>query len=390
MARMIPAEASEETASTAERRLFERLQDETSDELVAFHSVAWQLPGERGRPEQGESDFVLAHPDFGVLTLEVKGGSVRYDARAGRWFTIGRHGEQPIKDPNAQARRASHLLGQALLRAKRGGGERISFGHAVAFPDTRVEARILRPDLPREVVIDHRDLARLDERLTDLFRYWFDRAEKAPLGQEGIALLESVLANAFELRAPLAYEFDEEQRQLLHLTTEQYRVLDLLARQTRAAIAGCAGSGKTFLAAEKARRLAGQGFRVLVVFNLLLAQHLRRGLADVPEIDVYAFDGLCRAIAGEAGVEIPDEPVPGNEKQYHTALRAAFAEHVDIAAGRFGALIVDEGQDFAADWWLPLLLLLEDPDRSPLYVFFDDNQRIFPVSAQDFPASRSN
>jgi len=149
---------------------------------------------------------VLAHPDFGVLTLEVKGGSVRYDARAGRWFTIGRQGEEPIKDPNAQARRASHLLGKALLRAKRGGGERISFGHAVVFPDTRVEARLLRPDLPREVVIDHRDLGRLDERLKDLFRYWFDRAEKAPLGQDGIALLESVLANAFELRAPLAYE----------------------------------------------------------------------------------------------------------------------------------------------------------------------------------------
>ena len=79
MARMIP-ESPVETESAAERRLFERLREETPDELVAFHSVAWQLPGGKGRPEQGESDFVLAHPDYGVLTLEVKGGSVRYDA----------------------------------------------------------------------------------------------------------------------------------------------------------------------------------------------------------------------------------------------------------------------------------------------------------------------
>ena len=48
-------------------------------------------------------------------------------------------------------------------------------------------------------------------------------------------------------------------------------------------------------------------------------------------------------------------------------------------AGRFDALIVDEGQDVSADWWLPLQILLSDPDRSPLYVFFDDNQKLFPV-----------
>jgi hypothetical protein len=48
-------------------------------------------------------------------------------------------------------------------------------------------------------------------------------------------------------------------------------------------------------------------------------------------------------------------------------------------AGSFDALIVDEGQDVSADWWLPLQILLVDPDRSPLYVFFDDNQKLFPV-----------
>jgi hypothetical protein len=42
-------------------------------------------------------------------------------------------------------------------------------------------------------------------------------------------------------------------------------------------------------------------------------------------------------------------------------------------------LVVDEAQDIHADWWLPLQLLLEDPDESPLYVFYDDNQRLFPV-----------
>ena len=48
-------------------------------------------------------------------------------------------------------------------------------------------------------------------------------------------------------------------------------------------------------------------------------------------------------------------------------------------ARRYDALIVDEAQDFHPDWWVPLQLLLEDPDEGSLYVFYDDNQRIFAV-----------
>jgi len=380
MARMIPDAPLPETASGAERRLFERLRDDTGDRLVAYHSVAWQTPGSGGRPRQGESDFVVAHPDFGVLTLEVKGGRVSFDAGSGRWTSVGKAGEERIKDPVSQARRASHLLATALARAKRSGGDGISFGHAVAFPDCRVEPRTLRTDLPRELVLDHGDVDRLDEKLESLFRYWFDRDTKTPLGETGLAVLDSVLARSFDLRAPLVFELRDEERQLYRLTEEQFRILDLLARQPRAAIAGCAGSGKTFLATEKARRLAAQGFRVLIiVFNVLLADHLRRGLADVPEIDVRAFYGLCRETADLAGIEITDEPEPSEEGAYYRRLESIFTDNSTLLEGRWDALIVDEGQDVSADWWDPLQLMLPDPDHSPLYVFFDDNQKLFPV-----------
>jgi hypothetical protein len=185
---------------------------------------------------------------------------VRYDAQEGKWFTIGKGGESRIKDPVRQASGSSHALGRALARSARGGGEAISFGHAVAFPDCRVARKALRPDLPRELVLDHGDVSGFPERIDGLFRHWFDADTKAPLGAEGIGLPERVLANSFELRAPLAFELAEEDRELHRLTEQQHQVLDMLSRQTRVAIAGCAGSGKTFLAAEKARRLAAQGF----------------------------------------------------------------------------------------------------------------------------------
>jgi hypothetical protein len=379
MARMIPEAPGADVESKAEVRLFDHLRDDVSNDFVAFHHVAWLMPGGKRRPSQGEADFVIAHPEHGLLVVEVKGGTISYDGATGRWSSQGREGIFEIKDPFEQARRTAFSLRKLLERSKRVKDDRFFVGYGVAFPDTRAQTARLRPDAPREVLLDGGDVKTLETSLGRLFTYWKDAEKASPLG-DGLSHVESVLANSFDLRAPLGIELVEEERELLRLTEQQYVVLDLLSRQTRVAIAGCAGSGKTFLAAEKARRLAKQGFRVLVLcFNTFLAQHLRRGLADVPEIDAFSFDHLCYEIVREAGIDFPRDPEPGQEKSHYIALREAFAENVDVAAGRYGALVVDEAQDFAEEWWLPLQMLLEHPDSSPLYVFFDDNQRIFPV-----------
>ena len=67
---------------------------------MSRHSVAITV---NGKPRQGEADFVLAHPEWGIVTVEAKGGTIRYDARTGSWFTTGRTGEHEIKDPVALA-----------------------------------------------------------------------------------------------------------------------------------------------------------------------------------------------------------------------------------------------------------------------------------------------
>jgi hypothetical protein len=379
MGRMIPTSPVEGT-STAERRVFERLRDEVPDDFLVLHRVAWIIPGPL-RPEQGEADFVLAHAEHGLLVLEVKGGTISYDAAKGQWWTRGKESDARIKDPLNQARQNSHSLRRLLERGKRVPDNRFFAAYAVAWPSTRLKTTRLKPDAPRDIIVDGDDLRSVDERLSEIFVYWRGQQKHPGLEAADLEHIERTLANSFEVAAPLAVELAVEERELLRLTEEQYYVLDMLERHPRAAIGGCAGSGKTFLAAEKARRLASRGFRVLIVcFNRFLAEHLRRGLVDADAVDAFSYDGLCRAVLQETGIDFPDEPEPGSEGEYYEELRRLFAENVDVAAGRYSALIADEAQDFREDWWLPLQLLLEDPDTSPLYVFFDDNQRIFPVS----------
>ncbi len=45
---------------------------------------------------------------------------------------------------------------------------------------------------------------------------------------------------------------------------------------------------------------------------------------------------------------------------------------------RFDAIITDEGQDFSPSWWAALELLLAEPQSGVFYIFYDDNQLIYP------------
>ena len=132
---------------------------------------------------------------------------------------------------------------------------------------------------------------------------------------------------------------------LLLLTEKQMQVLDGLRRNRRAVIYGGAGTGKTVLAAERTRRLTGEGFRVLLsCFNRPLADHLRAGFGGVDGVTVHGFHSLCRWQIGHAGMAFPDEP--DSDWWEHEAperlVEAAYNTGFEV-----DALVVDEGQDFA-------------------------------------------
>ena len=154
---------------------------------------------------------------------------------------------------------------------------------------------------------------------------------------------------------------------------------------------GGAGTGKTVLALEKARRLADEGFRTLLTcYNRPLADHLASLCADSANLDVMSFHQLCHRQAQRANREsgrnlLAEAKVtyPG-KNLYDVQLPNALAYSLDVLSERYEAIICDEGQDFREEFWIPLELLLADYDRSPLYVFYDDNQNIY-ERASTFP-----
>src|SRR6185369_5475753 len=97
------------------------------------------------------------------------------------------------------------------------------------------------------------------------------QAEHA-LGSDGIRALEFILARSFTLRVPLGAVLSGDDQKIMLLTDEQYHILETFGQWKRLAIAGGAGTGKTLLAAEKARRLSNEGRTTLILcYNRPLA-----------------------------------------------------------------------------------------------------------------------
>jgi hypothetical protein len=144
--------------------------------------------------KDGETDFVITHADLGVLMLEVKGRRVSFDSATGSWTSVDRQGRShQISDPFVQAMVRKHLLINKLREHAGWPRRRVNFGHGACFPHVQV-AEDLKPDAPREIIIDAGDLDGIEGALRRLFRYFDDGG---PLGMRGVEIVGTLLAPTF-------------------------------------------------------------------------------------------------------------------------------------------------------------------------------------------------
>ena len=375
MARMIPAIPAPETPHS-ERRIYEQFRTDLPATWTVIHGQRFLLPRRGAFAREGELDFLIVDPARGALGIEVKGGSVRRH-RDG-WSSTDRHGEEhSLKDPGRQAADSVHAIRGYLEDARSFGGRgfRCRFDWGVAFPDT-VSPGDFGPDLPAEVVLDRSSLLDLRRAVDRVFEYWGPSSGGGrALSPEAAGALVETLCERRPPAGTLALRFQEEQREILRLTEDQKFTLDMLGAHRRAAIEGGAGTGKTVLAAEKARRLATTGARVLLLcFNRPLAAHLRNGAEDY---EVETFHEYCGKMARRAGFPFEEPTTPGHQDFWETKAPNLLVDALGrLPEARYDAIVVDEGQDFMWDWWTCLDLSLKDGDAGTLYAFYDPNQNI--------------
>jgi hypothetical protein len=382
--RKLPDEVLRNELRSAERKVFNRLEAELDDSWVVFYSRPWLGLKPDGEEVDGECDFLLARGDSGFLAIEVKGGGIGYDPKSDQWTSQDRHGfRHRIKNPVAQARSSKYQILKKLRGLPELKHRRLRAAHAVILPDAESVRADLGPDMPPRLFCCRKDFeSDLAGWLTERLGIIDDASLEKPLGREGIAALETILARPFQIRMTTGHVVREDDAELAALTPQQYRILSLLEEVPRAAVAGGAGTGKTVLAIEKARRCAEGGRRTLLTcFNRPLADHLAEVLRNIPRLDVMTFHACCRRKAQSAGLAVPTGDLTSSmlANTFPDLLVDAMAARPDLA---YDAVVVDEGQDFQAHWWSAVDSLLDPGGPGILYIFHDANQRVYPEAAR--------
>jgi hypothetical protein len=151
MATMIPDVAVTARPDVGEARVYLALKG-LPDAYRIYHSVSYYVAPEGGRPlREGEIDFLVLHPEKGLLVLEVKGGLISYDGRQQAWTSCDHAGQtHEIQDPFRQGQQnEKSLISEIERRGLFGdGGPRFAHGHAVVFPDCRYDPERLAISAP--------------------------------------------------------------------------------------------------------------------------------------------------------------------------------------------------------------------------------------------------
>lgn len=323
-----------------------------------------------------EVDLVVLIPDAGIVVAEVKGGSVYYED-GGWWLTSG--GQTRSIDPMGQVSDGLYELRRYVEEDPRWSGGRVRWTKALIAPYTDFADDFAAPESPRWAVHGRRDMDDLPARLEAAAR----KGDLAVPSAAQCDLLREILAGrSLPVRDVVALAAEHEAR-AERLTAEQATLLKVTRLLNRVEVRGGAGSGKTVLALAQARELArgsaeSPAQRVaLVCYSIGLAAHFKRLTETWPRRQRPAFVGTFEELGRYCGIEefgARDNP-DFWERELPEQIAAKAAELPD--GKRFDSFVVDEAQDFADLWWQPVVALLRDPDQGGLYVYSDENQRVF-------------
>lgn len=364
-ARCLPGTQSFE--SDAERVVWQALREQLPDDAVLWSNMA--LSDRKG---DCEADLVVLWPGVGIATVEVKGGRITR-AADGSWVQVHQDGRRSPIDPVRQAKRSRYALRDFIRQHSSVHDVRMT--HLVAFPFTFVDDDFAAPECPRWMILDSTDVTALAAH----------KVESALRDVEGAAVahhehIDEIIRCLTARPGPqreLLGALAEREHAVEKLTGQQSALLRQLASNPRILVRGGAGTGKSFLAVDQARRLSREGQRVaFVCYSRGLASFVQRRFASLPKVDRPAYVGSFHNLGVQWGVKPLERFGPQYWEVEVPIEMLALAAHL-TESDRFDAIVVDEAQDFADSWWPALVAGLRDPASGGLTIFLDEGQRIF-------------
>lgn len=367
---MYPDIPLECTLESREGIMFDALKTLPEDYYV-FHSFKIVSVVD-GVISASETDFIVFHPMKGILCIEAKAGKIRFEDN--KW-KYANGDEMNHGGPYRQAENGKWRLRNSIKDSEYNYLlQRCKFLHAVWFPSVD-KKYISRIDLPLEadlkITLTSDSFENIQKEISDIFNIEVSYGVSTRLNEADVKLvLNKFLAPSFNL-IPIANMKVENQRYVFKkMLKEQIALLNYLEEQNSAVINGLAGTGKTVMAVEKARRHAEKGEKVLFIcYNSYLKDHLQKGYNN-PNISFYTIDGLSCKFC---------ETATPNYNQFKELLEEMYLSD----SFPYQHVIIDEGQDFGRDsivnsGIIELLKanVVDEGKKGTFYLFYDKHQMV--------------
>ncbi len=387
MVTFIPPYMGEEIKSNAERKMYDVLQELNLKNAYVLHSLG--LPRHRSKI-YGEIDFVVVC-ERGVACLEIKGG--RVECRNGQWTFIDRYGTERVKPegPFAQVTGNMFSLRDILKRHFEGNPHmrNILMASGVVFPDITFHSD--SQEIIPEIIYD-RTTEDISEYLNRVFDYWQQRQHREPskLSPSDIREIVQFLRADFCFIPSLNDRLEQVEQKLVRLTKEQAQLMQALGMNDHLIVEGGAGTGKTLLAAEYARRQLEQGDRVLyLTYNKNLAHHVMRSLPESGQLKVVNIHALFGEYISVDVEELKKDPqnyfAQVLPERFYDYISDKMATDPEAEKMQYDVLIMDEGQDILKPLYLYSLdcLLKGGLNLGRWAVFYDEKQNIYNPEYQE-------
>lgn len=377
MAYMFPETPKYFDAKSKENVMFDAL-TKLPDSYYVFHSFSI-VNVVKGTVYESETDFVIFNPDKGLICLEAKAGQVKCENGTWKYAdgTPMSH-EGPFNQAAMNKWKLSKYMTEVGVSSLK---ERCKMLHAVWFPSVKKEhfrGVNLPPEADKNLMLTREAIDNIKEAIDSIFDVQLPNGIVNNMSKRDVEdMLNKVLAPSFNLVSISEIKMNYRRQVFKTMLKEQVALLNYLEEQNSAVINGMAGTGKTVMAVEKAKRHANNGDKVLFLcYNYYLKEHLQSVYAN-ENISYYTIDGLACKLCNTS--------TPNYERLKETLM--------DMYLERtfpYKHIIIDEGQDFGKEQMnetdiIDLLksnVLDDETQGGTFYLFYDKNQM---VQAEEVP-----
>lgn len=371
MAIMYPERPKEFSINSKEDLMFEAL-SKLPDTYYIFHSFKIVKVIDN-KIYESETDFVIFNPQKGILCIEAKAGNVKYEE--GKWM----YGSDILMSHDGPYHQASNNKWKLSMLIKKYRLEyllnKCKLLHAVWFPSIpkhKLEEVSLPPEADLRITLTSESIDNIEEDVSKIFDIQLPNNVKTELDtKETNLILNRILAPHFNLISIPEIKLNHKRQVFKKMLNEQISLLNYLEEQNNAIINGMAGTGKTVMALEKARRHSINNEKVLFLcYNYYLKEYLKSNF-EYENVDFMTIDGLACKLTN-------------NSKPDYELLNEVLIEMYDRGIFPYKHVIIDEGQDFGKydieeEEILDLLKAnVIDNERidGTFYLFYDKNQMI--------------